>query len=77
MLSPGTGKYESYCVAVGAEIPGQSCCMALPRLEWLEVDTGDMSSLSGVGRGSNGGEGVDSRDPPLLEEHGVSVDGLE
>lgn len=66
-----TGKYESYWVA-DAEMAGQSWCMVLARLEWLDVETGERSSLSGVERASNAEGGVPSPVPPLSRRSTVS-----
>ena len=45
---------------------GQSCGIAFAMLEWLDVDTGESSSLSGgVASASNGVGGVPSPVPPL------------
>lgn len=62
--SPGeTGKYESYWL-VGADM-GQSWWMGAAMLVWLEVETGERSSLSGVESPSKGVGGVPSPVPPL------------
>ena len=66
-----TGKYESYPLG-GAAMAGQSCGIDAAMLEWLDVETGDMSSDSGVESASKADGGVPSPVPPLKEgrKHG-------
>lgn len=60
---------------------GQSCGIAFAMLEWLEVETGERSSLSGVlSVVSNGVGGVPSPVPPLsqrLGQMGVATERCE
>ena len=55
MLSPGTGKYESYPAAdcaIVAAAPGHCSCIPAafaPMLDWLDVEMGDMLSSVSVG----------------------------
>ena len=52
---------------------GQSCGMAA-MLEWLDVETGERSSDSGVESVSNADGGVPSPVPPLSEKRGQRSD---